>query len=139
VGSWLSLSPDASTLAYQEYREARRVLRDLATGRERAVTLSGNSDLPQDVSHMVWSPDGSALMLTLSIDPCTGPITKSVDAQSTSIVRVDASTLAWTVLIEEDPRLFISLDWASTGVVTLQDKDGNPWQMDPQTGTTTRP
>jgi hypothetical protein len=136
VGLWLSLSPDENTLAYHGIRERGLVLRDLATGQERESKLDFGPDYA--AGNIVWSPDSLALVLTIAIRPCAGPETESVQAESTSIVRVGASTLEATELINEDTRLFITLDWPTTDMVLLKDGEGDHWQMDVRTGEVTQ-
>jgi hypothetical protein len=69
----------------------------------------------------VWSSDSRALMVTLAIQPCHPQITHS-------IVRVEADSLAVTVLVDPDSRLFAAEAWPEGGRVLLVDKDkGRRW------------
>lgn len=127
VGLWLSLSPDETTLAYIGYADRGLVIRDLATGTEREMPLSPGPDY--QAGRIVWSPDGAALVLTLALRPCT---TNWADA--TSIVYVNVVTMEQTTLLAEDPRLFITAEWASENQVLLRDNDNNEWLLDVTTG-----
>jgi len=131
VGFWLSLSPDEATLAYIGYGERGLVIRDLATGNEHEVKLEPDQDY--QAGHIVWSPDGAALALTLALRPCT---TNWADA--TSIVYVEVGTLTHTTLLSEDQRLFITVEWITENQLLLRDNDGLEWLMDVATGTITK-
>jgi Tol biopolymer transport system component len=126
-GLWLSLSPDESTLAYIGYGGRGLVLRDLAMGAERETRLNPGEDYA--AGHVVWSPDGAALVLTLAIRPC------SVNwAESVSVVRVEAATLKQTTLIQRDERLFTTAEWPFPDRVLLTDDNKDLWWMDAVTG-----
>lgn len=131
VGSWLSLSPDETMLAYIRYGDRRLVIRDLATGAERETKLDPGRSY--EAGHIIWSPDGTALMLTLALQPCS---TDGADA--ISIVRVKTTTLEPTTLIREDQRLFITVEWLTADQVLLRDREGNDWLMDASTGQVTK-
>jgi ABC-type transport system involved in multi-copper enzyme maturation permease subunit len=129
-GLWLSLSPDEMTLAYIGYGDRGLVLRDLATGAERETKLNPGQDYA--AGHIIWSPDGTALVLTLAIRPC------STDwAESVSVMRVEVATLEQTTLIHEDRRLFTTVEWPILDKVLLSDDGGNLWWMDSRTGQVT--
>lgn len=84
VGLSVSLSPDEKTFAYVSFGQQQNlVLRDLATGEERRLSL------PADTRSggIVWSPDNLVLTLTVAEGPCTGN-------EVTSTLTVDAVTLA---------------------------------------------
>lgn len=130
VGLWLSLSPDESTLAYIGYADRGLVIRDLATGVEREMKLEPGPDY--QAGHIVWSPDGVALVLTLALRPCT-----TNWADTTSIVHVDVATLEQTTLIAEDPRLFITAEWITENQVLLRDNDDIEWLLDMTAGQVT--
>ncbi len=120
----MSLSPDGTLLAVITGVEPLElVLRDLATGAERKTILE-NGHL--QAGNIVWSPDGKSLMFTMAIsDP---------EKESYSIVRVDAGTLAQTVLIHDDPRLLETIVWADAKTVWLNSTLGGAWRMDAETG-----
>jgi WD40-like Beta Propeller Repeat len=126
---WLSLSPDERQLAYVYWNgEALEiVLRTLTTGAERRAKLKGASGDSQ-AGNIVWSPDGNAFMLTVATHPC------NLESWTHSIVRVDCAALSQKVLILEDKRLFITVEWPKAEQVLLKDKEGNSWWMDATTG-----
>jgi hypothetical protein len=131
AGLWLSLSPDETMLAYIGYGDRGLVIRDLATGTERETKLDPGKDY--QAGHILWSPDGTTIMLALAIRPC------STDwAESTSIIRVDVATLGQVALIQEDKRLFVPVEWTTSNQVLLKDKGGDYWLMDVRTGQVTR-
>ena len=131
VGLWLSLSPDETQLAYIGYGDRGLVIRDLATGTERETKLDPGKDY--QAGQIIWSPDSTAIVLALAIQPC------STDwAASTSILRVDIATLEQVLLISEDERLFIPEEWSTTNKVFLKDKGGDYWLMDATTGELTK-
>jgi hypothetical protein len=129
-GTWLSLSPGETTLAYIGYRGRGLVLRDLATGAESETKLNPGQDYA--AGHIVWSPDGTAVALTLAIRPCS-----SDWAESVSVVRVEVATLQQTMLIRQDERLFVTVDWPAHDRVLLRDDGENLWWMDAETGRVT--
>jgi hypothetical protein len=125
-GLWLSLSPDETTLAYIGYKGRGLVVRDLATGLERETGLDPGQDYA--AGHIVWSPDGAALVLTLAIHPCSFGW-----AESVSVVLVEVATLKQTMLIHEDRRLLITVEWPALDRILLEDNDGSFWWMDLET------
>lgn len=129
-GLWLSLSPDDMTLAYIGYRGRGLVLHDLATGAERETKLDPGQDYA--AGHIIWSLDGTSLVLTLAIQPCS-----TNWAASTSVVRIEVSSLEQTTLIHEDKRLFTTVEWATPDKVLLEDDAGDLWWMDSRTGLVT--
>lgn len=131
VGLWLSLSPDETMLAYIGYGDRGLVIRDLTTGAERETKLDSGQEY--QAGHIIWSPDGTALMLTLALKPC------STDwADSTSIVRVETASLEQTTLIHKDKRRFITVEWSTVDKVLLRDGGGDDWLMDATTGQVTK-
>lgn len=138
----LALSPDESKVAYGTYRDLEMVVifRDLATGKEQEVRIDPGKDA--QAGNLIWSPDGAFLALTLAIHPCEGEygVSKTVWAQSTSIIQVNAATLEQKVLVQEDPRLFITWEWNESGTITTVDgKENSIWHLDVDTGEITRP
>jgi hypothetical protein len=130
VGLWLFLSPDERELAYVGYGDRGLVLRDLSTGRERQTQIEAAEETEDaHVGHVVWPPDGEALVLTVAVDACGPP-----EERAHTIVHIDAETLAQTTLIAEDERLFTSEAWSERGRVSLRDRDGETWWLDPETG-----
>jgi len=127
VGLWLSLSPDETMLAYVGYGDRGLIIRDLATGSERQVKLDPGKEY--QAGHIVWSPEGDALVLTLAIQPCSANW-----ADSTSVIRIDIPTLEQMTLIPEDKRLFTTLEWPTPKQVLLSDDAGKLWGMDPDSG-----
>jgi len=129
-GLWLSLSPDETTLAYIGYGGRGLVVRDLATGAERETKLDPGQGYA--AGHIVWSPDGTALVLTLAIRTCS-----TNWAESVSVVRVEAATLKQATLIREDERLFTTVEWPTPDKVLLKDDGERLWWMDAGTGQVT--
>ncbi len=131
VGLWLSLSRDETMLAYVGYGDRGLVIRDLVTGAERETKLDPGQSY--QAGNIIWSPDGTALILTLALQPC------STDwADSTSIIRVETTTLEQTTLIREDKRLFITVEWSVVDKVLLRDRGDDYWLMDATTGQVTK-
>lgn len=135
----LALAPDESQVAYIGYGERGLVLRDLVTGEERETKIDPGKDF--NAGRLLWSPEGNALALTLAINPCTGVygLSKTVWAESTTILWVDAKTLQQKVLLKEDPRLFITLEWNEPEKITITDGEENAlWHLDVNTGEITK-
>ena len=58
---------------------------------------------------------------------------------STSLTQFDAATLKnQRVLLSEDSRAFQITEWQTTNVLTLQDRAGNLWTFNPETGDLTQ-
>jgi hypothetical protein len=135
----LALAPDESRVAYIGSGKQVLVLRDLATGEERETKIGTGKEF--DAGNILWSPDGNSLALTLAINPCTGPygVSKTVWAESTTILWVDAQTLQQKVLVKEDPRLFVTTAWNEPQKITITDGDENGvWYLDVNTREITR-
>jgi hypothetical protein len=128
VGMRLALSPDEASLAYVGYGDQGLVLRDIASGLEREVPLEVlGAATSAAAGAMVWSPDGSTLLLTVALQPC-------FPQQVHTIVRVDVGTLAQETLVEADARLLITVEWLEVKEVRLEDSAGQTWWLDPWTG-----
>ena len=116
----LAMSPDESMVAYPVYGDRGLVVRDLSTGAERDIPIDPGEDF--QAGNIVWSPDDESLALTLAIHPCSGNYpSKTVSAESTSIVLVNAQTLAQKVLIQEDPRLLVTVEWKELNRIVITD------------------
>jgi hypothetical protein len=134
VGLWLSLSPNETMLAYAGYGDRGLVLQDLSEGSERQTQIEAAAETPDaHLGHVVWSPDGTALMLTVAFNAC-GP----AEERTHALVRVDAETLSQTTVIPRDDRLFTTLAWPQTDRVALLDQDDSAWDLDPWTGNLVR-
>jgi len=131
VGFWLALAPDESKLAYAGYGGRGLVVRELATGEEREVTLDSDVEGAK-LGHIVWSPDGTELMLTAGFNLCGPP-----EKRTYSILRVNMSEGSHSTLIDQDSRLFITQAWHAPGYILLTDKDEHRWEMDVGTGEVT--
>jgi len=129
---WLSLSPDEHSLAYLRWngQALELVLRDVATGRDEhrrefaAHYAQGGN--------ILWSPEGTALVLTLVASPCDPADWKH------AVVRVGVATMTQTKLIADDGRRLVTEEWSQPETVRLADKDGNSWWLDAVTGEVTR-
>ena len=135
----LALAPDESKVAYVGEGDRGLILKDFVTGEERETKIDPGKDF--DAGNLVWSPDGASLALTLAIHPCTGPygVSKTVWAESTTVIQVDVETFEQRILVEEDPRLFITWEWNEPGKITVVDGEQNSvWQLDGDTGEITR-
>ena len=89
------------------------------------------------MGNLLWSPDGNLVALTLAIEPCGGEygISKTIWAESSTILLIDAMTLETKTFLEEDPRLFVTWEWIEDGEITLQDGvEGALWKMDISNG-----
>ena len=131
----LALAPDQSQVAYVGQGDRGLILKDLVTGEERETKIDPGKEF--DAGNILWSPNGKSLAFSLAINPCTGEygVSKTVWAESTSILWVDANTLQQEVLVEEDPRWFITWEWNEAEKITITDGVENSlWQLDVNTG-----
>ena len=135
----LALSPDDSQVAYFFGGERGLALKDLVTGEERETKIDPGKDF--NAGNILWSPDGTAVALTLAINPCTGEygVSKTVWAESTTILLMDVETLQQKVLVNEDSRWFVTWEWNEPERITIADGEENSlWQLDVNTGEITR-
>lgn len=135
----LALAPDESQVAYVGQGERGFVLRDLVTGEERETQIDPGKEF--DAGNILWSPDGKAVALTLAINPCTGPygVSKTVWADSTTILLVDVETLQQTVLVKEDPRWFITWEWNEPErIIVVGGQEDGVWYLNINTREITR-
>jgi Tol biopolymer transport system component len=126
AGVGQALSPDDATLALvrRTPETTSLVLHDLLSGQEREMTLAEGNAL--QAGRLVWSPDGSSVVLTLAHEPCAA-------GWAHSIVQVDITTLTLTTLVEKDERRFWSTEWAENKI-RLEDVQGNGWWLSLESG-----
>lgn len=128
--TWLAISPDEQTVAYAEPYGRGLVLRDLASGEERSVSI-GTTDRKQtyDVK-IIWSPEGTALAVTIAIGACD----MVKDGESTSILVVEADSLKVTPVLLEDKRYLTADEWIGNAQLLLSDPQKNQWRWDREKG-----
>jgi hypothetical protein len=134
-GLGLALSPDESKVAYLGYGDRGLVIRNLITGEEQESKLDPGKDFY--AGNILWSPDGNSLALTLAINPCTGEFvdSKTVYAESTTILLVDPVTFEQRVLVEENPQLFITYEWKEPEHIIITDGlENSIWRLVVDTG-----
>lgn len=126
AGISLAISPDDTTLALVE-RNAETttlVLRNLLSGEAREIPLNDGEAL--QAGRIVWSSDGSSLVLTIAHDPCGANWTHS-------IIKIEADTLSQTTLVDRDARHFWPTQWTDN-TIRLEDVQDNVWSLDAQSG-----
>jgi len=131
----LALSPDESQVAYIDLRERGLVIRDLLTGEEREIKI--DLLMHVGVGNLLWSLDGKAVAFTVAINPCSGDYdaSRTIWAESTSIIWVEVKTLEKRILVDEDNRLFITHEWTEDDQIVLKDgRDNDLWDLDVNTG-----
>jgi hypothetical protein len=126
----LALSPDETSLAYTSFNGQSIVVavRDIATGNEQSVVVADTGPGGQS-GNIVWSPDGTQLLLTVAHDAC-GP------NWAHSIIRLNAAAVTAVTLIEKDARQFTIMEWpnAEEATARLTDKAGQTWLLDVDSG-----
>jgi len=127
---WIALSPDEKTVAYDAPYGRGLVLRDLATGQERAVSIGKIDRSKMYAVKIIWSPDGKALALTVAIGACD----VVEDGESTSILLVDAVSLAVKPIVLEDKRYLVAGEWVGNDRLLLRDPQRNIWSWDRESG-----
>ena len=139
----LAISPNDSQAAYFYFDgqpEMGLRIRNLITGEEQETKINPGKEF--NAGNIVWSPDGQSFALTLAIQPCAGEhgLSKTVWAEATTILLVDATTLEQKTLVQEDPRLFVTVEWAEPNKILITDGAENSlWHVDVNTGEITRP
>ncbi len=128
AGIGQAISPDDSTLALikRSSEDTNLVIQDLATKSERQTSVSTDQSRPQAGS-IVWSPDGSQLVLTLAHEPCGSNWTQS-------IVKVDVETLSQVTLVEKDERRFRSSEWIGNRILLVNPLTDEEWWLDVTSG-----
>lgn len=126
----IALSPDERSLAYIDYgwgpaggesSGVKLVVQEWASGRERSIPIG----VPGEYSiagAMAWSPDGRALVLAASAEPCLAPF---------QLVRVDLDRPAARVLVADT--YYFPLEWTAAGVRLSSPTQEQAW-LDPLNG-----
>ncbi len=125
---YLVLSPDETQVAYLAYGQRGLVVRDLATGAERDYPLA---DLGGPAVAAVWSPDASALALTVQSDLCGGSDLTQM------VIEVKLADGARRVLLPPGDQRLTTVAWPAAGQLRLVDPDGRFWALDIATGQVT--
>ncbi|NOH01946.1 MAG: hypothetical protein HND47_08245 [Chloroflexi bacterium] len=133
LGYWLALSPDQTMVAFLTKTDTLKI-RNIETGNEQEISIDEQTKKYPDsilthASHLIWSPDSKELLLTLEVNVCV----MEEDAKH-SIIKVDAETLSQKVLVLEDPNRPITLEWANSGLVLVQDESSLYWWLNPVDG-----
>jgi hypothetical protein len=132
LGYWLALSPDQTMVAFLTKSDTLKI-RNIETGNEQEISIDEQQKHPNSIlthtSHLIWSPDGKELLLTLEVNVCA----MEEDAKH-SIIKVDAETLSQEALVLEDPNRPITLEWAQNGLVLVQDENNLYWWLNPING-----
>jgi hypothetical protein len=126
-GLWLALSPDEQRIAYRGYGERDLVIRDVDSGAETEIPL--DLATPYALGHIVWAPDGSAVVVTVAHNPCAAGW-----AEATSLLRVDLPSKTVTTLLAADERRFVSAAWPTGAWVLLRDDADQAWWLDVENG-----
>ncbi|HKZ83461.1 MAG TPA: hypothetical protein VJ793_07360 [Anaerolineae bacterium] len=130
-----AVSPDEAIMAYIAPSEPLQLaLRNMQTAVEQMLPLSiqSSGSGEPEAGNIVWSPDGTALVLTIA----NGALCES-KTPLFSLVRVDVPTLTLTTLIPSDRRLLRAQEWSVDGRILLKDWDNNSWWIDAATGQVT--
>ena len=139
----VALSPDDTKVVYSYFfgqPEMGLAVRDLVTGDEEETTVNPGKEF--HAGNIVWSREGDAFVVTLAIHPCTGEygVSKTVWAESTTLLWVDAETFEQKILIQEDPRLFVTVEWNEPNKIVITDGlENSVWHLDVESGEITRP
>lgn len=124
----LALSPDETRLAFASYGAGgpqQLVVHDLTSGVEQFVDIVYQPNV--QLGNLVWSADGTQVLLTVAHDPC-------LSSWRHSTVLVDLTTSSARTLVAEDARQLVVEEWPAGGPALLWDKDGSAWKLDPVTG-----
>lgn len=136
AGLMIFLSPGETTLLYESREGYGLTLRDLESSGEQFVPLDIGEDVEADdldVVSAVWSPDESAILVTVYNGGCPPP--EGGPGMAFTIVRVELSDLSARTLIEHDKeRQPVVVSWPEPDRAVVQFAEGSYWLMDPQTG-----
>jgi hypothetical protein len=124
ISESLAISPDDQFIAYLD--NGNIVFREIATGEERTALIF-DAWRDADIGAIVWSPDQSSVMITVSFSFCTRE-------RIHSIIRIDVASLTHTVLIDHDAQGYETVDWPEQDRVLVKDKDDVECWLDPITG-----
>ena len=132
LGYWLALSSDQSMVAYLTNDNKLRI-RNIETGEEQETSIEEQLKYSDPIltraSHLIWSPDGKELLLTLEVNVCV-----MEDEATNSIIKIDAETLSQKVLVREDSNRPATLEWFDNGMVLVQDENGLYRWLNPLNG-----
>jgi len=126
-----TISPDESILAYIDADESLRlVFQNIETQEKQEVQLPvPTSSGTPEAGHLIWSPDGKALVLSVaSNDSC------SMGELSFSLIRVDVEASAVLPLLSNEKRLVVAEKWHPSGFILVRDWNQNTWWIDDRRG-----
>jgi WD40 repeat protein len=128
----LALSPDQTKIAYLTDDHTLKI-RNIETREEHETTIDERLKYPQSTltfpSHLVWSPDGKEILLTLEVNVCG-----MEDDARHSIIKIDAGNMSQKTVVLEDPNRPLTLEWADNGMVLVEDENMKDWWLNPRNG-----
>jgi Tol biopolymer transport system component len=117
-GSWFAFAPDGEQLAYMWRDEI--FIQNLTTGGQRAVTLTITNEYDEVfLTHLVWSPDSRSVAVLAGLNICL-----ELPATRSSIVVVDATSLAQTVVLDEHPTIVFINGWPESNILIVALSEG---------------
>ncbi|MBA4383369.1 MAG: hypothetical protein C0410_01400 [Anaerolinea sp.] len=128
LGNWVALSPDQTKVAFLT-SEGDVIIKDILLGDERKINIDYSYEVYLHPSNLIWSPDNKELLFTIAIDPCNNE-----ENTKHSILKVNATTLAYEVMIQEDSNQLVTIEWKEPNRVLLQDESCNNLWMNLDTG-----
>ena len=124
----MAVAPDENGVAWIDRPNAQLVVHDLAAGSVITYPLSLETG-KTDAGNLVWDPTSTQVAFGVAHDPCSGAF-----AASTSIMLLDVAGGQMQTLLDEDARLLLPVSWDDPTVITVTDRAGTSYLLDPASG-----
>lgn len=130
TATWMALSPDEKKLAYIEDWGPDITILEIDKKAKTVFTLpeiQNDLGMETDTSHIIWSPNGKALIYAHLLGVCDYKIWYSY------IIHVNLETQQKTILVKHNDQGYIPLEWNNTDGILLKDNDDINWWLNPNT------
>jgi hypothetical protein len=128
-----ALSPDERALLVLDRSESPALVWQDLAGERPELRIPLELEPNWQAGAITWSPDSQKAVLAVNTAPCDAANEKG------SIVLVDLTARTTKVLVEDDPRLLVPVEWPEQDTIIVRDRDGAQWQLDPETGAVREP
>lgn len=126
----MALSPNEKKLAYIEDWGPDITILEIDKKAKTVFTLpeiQNDLGMETDTSHIIWSPNGKALIYAHLLGVCDYKIWYSY------IIHVNLETQQKTILVKHNDQGYIPLEWNNTNRILLKDNDDINWWLNPST------
>lgn len=136
-GFLLGLTPDEMQAVYRPFGAGGLALFNFASQTETAIALPAalTAQTEYSIGPALWAPDGSRMLLNISLNICTAPLAP----ENTLLITGLLGTSKTEIVLESPTQGFMALAWPELDKVQVRDKTGAEWWLNPQTGALTQP